>query len=151
MLYLFICSIYHTADCTTTNDEPPTQSPTPAATPVVTRSNASPTLTPTHTAVKQFLNHLKSTEIRNVGVNLGLSFRKLKSIREEDIPDETISRWLREDDDVTETSGHPSWQSLVQALEEAGYNGVVANIRKGMHKKYNNVVLIMLYNAEKMS
>ena len=85
--------------------------------------------------MKQFLKHLTNAEIRNVGVHLGLSFRKLKSIREEDIPDETISRWLREDDDVTKTSGSPSWQSLVKALEEAGYNGVVANIRKGMHEK----------------
>ena len=99
---------------------------------MVTRST---TLIPTHTAVKQFLKHLTNAEIRNVGVYLGLSFRKLKSIREEDVQDETISHWLREDDDVTETSGSPSWQSLVQALEEAGHNGVVVNIRKGMHEK----------------
>ena len=47
--------------------------------------------------------------------------------------DDIISSWLRKDDDVTETSGHPSWQSLNKAMEEAGYSGIAAMIRKGQY------------------
>ena len=89
---------------------------------------------PTHLEVKEFLQDLDSKEIKKVGVNLGLSYLKLKSIAEENTQDEVIHRWLREDDDVNKTSGHPSWQSLVTALEKDGYNGVAAKVRKGMQE-----------------
>ena len=116
-----------------TTVKPAPQSSTSAHTTTTsTVVTTSPTPTPTHAVVKRFLKHLANTDIRNVGVNLGLSFTRLKNFREESVLDDTISSWLRKDDDVTETSGSPSWQSLVKALEDEGYTGVAANIRKGI-------------------
>ena len=117
-----------------TTVKPAPQSSTSAhATTTSTVVTTSPTPTPTHAVVKRFLKHLANTEMRNVGVNLGLSYTRLKNFREESVLDDTISSWLRKDDYVTDTSGSPSWQSLIKALEEAGHTGVAANIRKGQY------------------
>ena len=118
--------MYYNADRVATTVKPAPQSSTSAhATPTGTVVTTSPTPTPTHAVVKRFLKHLANTEMRSVGVTLGLSYTRLKNFREESVLDDTISSWLRKDDDVTETS----WQKLVEALQEAGHTGVAANIR----------------------
>ena len=86
----------------------------------------------THPVVRKFLKCLSNKELREVGLELGLRWPRLKNMKEDCVLDDMLDSWLREDDDVKETSGHPSWQSLVKALEEAGFNGVAAEIRKGM-------------------
>ena len=63
---------------------------------------------------------------------LGLQYVHLKRMKEDCLLDDMLNSWLREDDCVTETSGSPSWQSLVKALEEAGCKGVAAKIKQGM-------------------
>lgn len=88
-----------------------------------------PALTPI--VVKRFLKQLAPSEIRSLGLELGLRLPHLK--RMNDDLDEMIHCWLREDDDVYETSGIPSWENLVKALEEAGFKGVAADIRRGMY------------------
>lgn len=40
-----------------------------------------------------------------------------------------ISAWLREEDEVSERSGKPSWESLAKALEEIGQNGIARSIK----------------------
>ena len=107
--------------------QPPQAPQTPTQTATATTSTPP---SPTHPEVKEFLQLLSSDEIRKVGVNLGLSYPKLKSIAEENMPDEVIHCWLRKDDNVTETS----WQKLVEALEKNGFNGVAAKVRQGMQK-----------------
>ena len=84
--------------------------------------------------MKRYLKSLSNTGIINVGVNLGLDYNSLKNVRE-DVMNEMISCWRREDDDVITTSGRPSWLSLVKALEEEGHNGVAAKIKNGMSSK----------------
>ena len=87
---------------------------------------------PTHRAVRKFLKDLSNTQLREVGLELGLKNVRLKKMEKDCMLDDMLDSWLREDDDVTETSGCPSWQGLVKALKEAGCTGVAAKIRKGM-------------------
>ena len=75
---------------------------------------------PIHSAVKMFLTPLSKLELRELGLELGLRWRRLKNVKNDCMLDDILDSWLREDDDVTETSGHPSWLSLVKALEEVG-------------------------------
>ena len=85
----------------------------------------------THSAVRNFLKLLHNTQLRELGLELGLRWPRLKKMKEDCILDDMLDSWLREDDDVAVVSGHPSWQSLVKALEESGYTGVAAAIRQG--------------------
>ena len=102
----------------TVSDDPATTKTTPVAL--------------THPVVRKFLKCLSNKELRELGLELGLRWPRLKKMKEDCVLDDMLDSWLKEDDDVTVTSGSPSWQSLVKALEEAGCNGVAAKIRKGM-------------------
>ena len=42
---------------------------------------------------------------------------------------ECISAWLKEEDNVKETGGGPSWLSLVSALEAMGEDQIANNIK----------------------
>ena len=77
--------------------------------------------------IKDYMKSLANTDLIQAGVALGLNYTRLKDIRE-NLLDEMLTKWLRGDDDVHETSGDPSWESLVRALEKAGYNGVAMKI-----------------------
>ena len=92
----------------------------------------------THLAVKKFLKHLSNVELRELGLELGLKNVRLRNMMIKDcMLDDMLESWLRGDDDVIETSGRPSWESLVKALKEAGHNGVAATIKKGMSFIYH--------------
>ena len=82
-----------------------------------------------HVAVKRFLKDLTNADIIHLGMELGMRYHHLKNMREDTLLDDMIGSWLRKDDDVIQTSGTPSWESLAKALEETGYNGVATNIR----------------------
>ena len=41
-----------------------------------------------------------------------------------------VFSWLIKNDDVIEKSGEPSWESLSNALEGCGHNGIASKIRK---------------------
>lgn len=88
---------------------------------------------PTHIGAKAFLKRLTNADIINVGLELGLRYHHLKNMKEDVLLDEILSCWLREDDNVRETSGTPSWESLAKALEGAGFNGVAREVRKGTY------------------
>ena len=47
------------------------------------------------------------------------------------LPEDMIAAWLREEDNVTMTSGPPSWMSLVTALEAVGQRGIASKIKRG--------------------
>ena len=85
-----------------------------------------------HAKIKKFLRVLTNEELRNVGLELGLSYNHLEKMGH-DCLNELVHCWLNKDDDVMETSGAPSWKSLAKALEEAGFTGVASNIRKGTY------------------
>ena len=83
-----------------------------------------------HAKIKKFLKILTNEELKNVGVELGLSYHHLEKMGH-DCLNELVHCWLNKDDDVMETSGTPSWESLARAVEEAGFTGVASSIRKG--------------------
>ena len=87
----------------------------------------------THLLARKFLECLTNDRIRTLGMHLGLRYVHLKRMKEDCLLDDMLDSWLREDDDVIETSGRPSWQSLVQALEEAGCKGVATKIKQGIY------------------
>ena len=65
-----------------------------------------------------------------LGLHLGLSHHKLRRLEStENFCLNLISAWLREEDDVSERSGTPSWENLANALEEIGQKGIARNVR----------------------
>ena len=98
--------------------------------PPVTTETTSVSLT--HPAVRKFLKPLSNKELREVGLELGLHWPHLKKMSEDCLLDDMLDSWLRADDDVIKTSGHPSWQSLVKALEETGCTGVATSVKQSM-------------------
>ena len=114
---MYKCLLFTELDLTVSDD------------PVTTKTTS---VTLTHSAVRKFLKPLSNTQLREVGLELGLRWPRLKKMKENCMLDDMLESWLREDDDVTETSGRPSWLSLVKALEEAGYKGVATKIKQSM-------------------
>ena len=62
-------------------------------------------------------------------------------MKEDCLVDDMLDSWLREDDDVTETSGHPSWESLAAALKEGGFTGVETSVKQSMSSKSWNQMI----------
>lgn len=88
----------------------------------------------THVSTRKYLKPLDNDAILEVGMELGLDFNRLTNMKSSKyFLDEVVRSWLRQDDDVSETSGTPSWDSLIKALKAASFNGVASNIREGMY------------------
>ena len=83
-----------------------------------------------HSAVTQELRDLSKKDLYGVGKVLGLYFPHLQWM--EYLLDEMVAAWLREDDNVRQATGPPTWASLAAALESTGHNGIAFKIRKGM-------------------
>ena len=91
-----------------------------------------------HFNITEFLNDLNIEQLLRIGGKLGLSYptlQKMKSLP--GLPGDMIAAWLREEDNVTMTSGHPSWTSLVTALEAVGQSGIASKIKKGETTRAN--------------
>ena len=80
--------------------------------------------------VNPYLKKLDTAKLYELGVELGLNIVALKKIDQEQLPLELCIRWLREDDNVHQTSGIPTWSSLVRALRNIGANGVASSIEQ---------------------
>ena len=80
--------------------------------------------------VDKYLHHIPSKDLIKLGLELGLRYNKLKELEStETFCLNLISAWLREEDNVSERSGKPSWESLAKAMEEIGQNGIARSIR----------------------
>ena len=84
-----------------------------------------------HNKVKTLLSPLKPDEVQAVGLELGLSYIRLKRMRND--LDDVVNSWLKLDDDVRSYSGEPCWESLVKALQSAGHNGIAEKVKKGKY------------------
>ena len=75
------------------------------------------------------------TDWHQLGLYLGLYEPTLNAIEEDcrgkvkKCLRECISAWLKEEDNVKETGGGPSWLSLVSALETMGEDRIAHNIK----------------------
>ena len=78
-----------------------------------------------HFKVSQSLKDLPNEDLITLGGALGLSFPKLKKMR--DLPSELVAAWLRKEDNVLEC-GKPTWRLLATALKDIGQNGVAKSI-----------------------
>ena len=78
-----------------------------------------------HFKVSQSLKDLPNEDLVTLGGALGLSFPKLKKMR--DLPSEMVAAWLRKEDNVLER-GKPTWRLLATALKDIGQNGVADSI-----------------------
>ena len=81
-----------------------------------------------HSNISEFLNDLSIEQLLNIGGKLGLSYPTLQKMKS--LPGDMIAAWLREEDSVTTTSGHPSWTSLMTTLEKVGQRGIASKSRK---------------------
>ena len=73
---------------------------------------------------------LRNDKLYELGVELGLNITELKRVASIELPLELCGRWLRGDDDVLQTSGTPTWSSLVRALRNIGASGVARSIEQ---------------------
>ena len=79
---------------------------------------------------REAARHLKRLDIDTLyvlGEELGLDISQLRRTPAVELPLQLYERWLRGDDDVLQTSGPPTWSSLVRALRSIGAN-IVAHI-----------------------
>ena len=83
-----------------------------------------------HHAVTRQLKNLTKADLIGLGTALGLYYPRLRKIGGEDLSDEIVAAWLREDDSVTKASGPPTWASLATVLEAVDRTGVASRIRK---------------------
>ena len=86
-----------------------------------------------HSNITEFLNDLNIKQLLRIGGKLGLSYSTLQKMKSlpQDMLGDMIAAWLREEDNVTTTSGHPSWTSLMTTLEKVGQRGIASKIKKG--------------------
>lgn len=82
-----------------------------------------------HNKVTKFLRELDYHQLIGVGAALGLYRHNLKRMK--DLLEDMVAAWLRENDNVTEASGSPSWTTLATALEDIGHERIASRIRKG--------------------
>ena len=81
-------------------------------------------------SIDRYLHIIPSEDLVRLGGVLGLTYPKLKQLEStKNFCLNLISAWLREEDEVSQRSGKPSWESLAKALEEIGQNGVARTIR----------------------
>lgn len=67
--------------------------------------------------VTDYLLDLQPADIHNLGITLGLSYSRLKSMESsETFRNDMIASWLKKEDQVTE-KGKPTWKTLVKALK----------------------------------
>ena len=82
--------------------------------------------------ITNYLLFMEKTHIYSLGLVLGIRQTKLKALKDSDsFLDDTISAWLRKEDQVTE-KGEPSWTVLVDALKHprVGQSGIADKIAK---------------------
>ena len=79
-----------------------------------------------HFEVTEFLRNLDKNELIRLGEALGLSYSKLKKM--EPLCEEMVDAWLKQEEDVIEQSGEPSWKSLKAALKKIGQTGLIRTI-----------------------
>ena len=73
---------------------------------------------------------LSIAKLYELGGELGLNITDMRRIAPEQLPLELCKRWLREDDDVHQTCGTPTWNSLVTALRNIGTSGLANMIEQ---------------------
>ena len=82
-----------------------------------------------HFKVSTVLKDLNNEQLIRLGTALGLRYPHLQ--RMDSLPEDLVSAWLNMEDEVMDTSGIPTWSSLIKALEDTDQKGVASHIRKG--------------------
>ena len=130
-------------DCIFTPDYAPPQT-TSASSKKATSHNLS---TADHFKVVKVLKALDNEQLIHLGTALGLEYPHLK--RMQTLPDDMVFAWLNMEDEVMDTSGIPTWSSLIKALEDTDQKGVASRIRNGKFGPPNCVddhVMYCIYN-----
>lgn len=66
-------------------------------------------------------------DIKRLGLSLGLYFSTLEKMTM--LPEDMVHAWLMRMDDVTEKSGIPTAESLIQALESKNLSGTAETVK----------------------
>ena len=85
-----------------------------------------------HFKVTQVLKALDNKQLIHLGTALGLEYPHLK--RMQTLPEDMVAAWLNMKDEVMDTSGTPTWSSLVKALEDTNQKDVASRIKEGKFK-----------------
>lgn len=86
--------------------------------------------------VYPFLKDLETVKLIELGGALGLNIAQLQKSSPKELAMDLCTSWLREDYEVQDASGSPTWRSLVKGLREVDANGVANKIEK---EKINNL------------
>lgn len=84
-----------------------------------------------------FLDCLNNDDVHLLGLALGISHQRLDVKKGVTFREDVITDWLKSVDMVNETSGQPSWRSLVSALRHqiVRQTGIANNIAVAKKRK----------------
>lgn len=81
--------------------------------------------------VTEYLKDLDDTDMKRLGLALGLSHRRVQKMRI--LPEDIVVSWLRGDDSISATSGTPSWSSLAKTLNKKGHTNISSKVKEGKY------------------
>ena len=90
-----------------------------------------------HCDITDYIWGLDKTQLHHLGMTLGISFKRLNTMRGSDIfCDELVNAWLQKVDNVAK-KGLPSWKTLVTALrnEKLGQTDLANKIARDKNVK----------------
>lgn len=82
-----------------------------------------------HFKVTEYLRYLSQEDQIRLGGALGLHYTNLKEMTS--LCGDMVLAWLKQQDNVTQKSGKPTWESLFSALKLIGHEGLAKTITKG--------------------
>ena len=83
--------------------------------------------------VFNYLKHLGTEKLLELGGELGLNPVELDKIPPEALARKLSMWWIQEQYNVKEASGVPTWRCLANALREVGENGVTDKLQETLH------------------
>ena len=78
--------------------------------------------------VQRYMKELATDKLLELGGELGLNPLELGSVPPRELARSVSIGWIQESYNVKDTSGTPTWKSLIKALKEVGANGIADRI-----------------------
>ena len=83
-----------------------------------------------HADVCSTLKNLDCTQLTELGGALGISYPKLRKMKDKDLLHELVAAWINRQDEVLKKSGEPTWNELMGKLKQIKQAGIAEDIRR---------------------
>ena len=79
--------------------------------------------------ISHYLRELDRAALTKLGLDLGISYDRLRRIDSQNFLEDMLAAWLQRVDQVQQR-GTPTWKRLMKCLKRAGQNGIAINIER---------------------